>query len=180
MPPVRIPSYTFIEMLIVAVIVTLAGAVVVPRIVVSTRRMTVESALSALRTPFAETAQRARAGGQTMTLTLNVEDGKFLVGKGVTGLDHDWRPAPLPMARVDANGEEQKAAAILGAAAEYAVPETLEWTDLPDRADGESVVFTFFPDGEAAGPQLGFAIRNERYRLIVDSVLGRGTIVFDE
>ena len=49
-------SYTFIEMLVVCGIVVLVSALVVPRIRTTSKRLTVENALSKLRAAFTETA----------------------------------------------------------------------------------------------------------------------------
>lgn len=165
-------------MLVVAVIVALAAALVVPRIVQSSRRMTVENALSALRAAFSETGVRARASGQALTLTLDPEGRRFRVAKMGGRMDRDWRPAPLA-SRTPQREDGTAAGSVLPSATEYQVPEAVEWTDLPENADGGGIVFCFYPDGEASGPQLGFAVRSERFRIIIDSVLGRGTIVYD-
>lgn len=170
--------YTFIEMLVVAVIVALAAALVTPRIVTSSRRMTVENALSSLRTAFSETAMRARACGQPFTLTLDLDGNCFRVKQSSERLDCDWRPAPLAL-RSGERDDGSVAGNVLTTVAEYAIPDAVEWRDLPDDAYDGKCVFRFYPDGEASGPQLAFEVRSERFLIIIDSVLGKGTIVYD-
>jgi len=179
-------GYTFVEMLVVSAIVALVGALVIPKISATSRRMTVESSLSALRGAFNECAMRARAGGKALQLVLDAEGKSFTVRESSNELDHDWRPSVLS---IKGGGEEESESGevhsaskgILGGESTYEVPADIVWEELPESNDDEGgYVFSFFPDGEAAGPELAFSLKGERYRIIVDRVIGRATVVFDE
>ena len=82
-------SYTFIEMLVVCVIVLLITALVAPQIGGGTKRMIVENALSNLRGAFNEAALRARAGGKPLALVLDLDQNQLLVRPFQFSLDHE-------------------------------------------------------------------------------------------
>ena len=169
--------YTFIEMLVVCGIVVLVSALVIPRIRTSSKRMTVESALSQLRAAFGETALRARVGGKALSLVLIEEEKRFEVREYTNELDRSWHP---PRTRAVEGEEEEtpRRGGALSGESSYEVPGDVEWTDLPAvEGDEDGVVFAFFPDGEAAGPPLEFTVADRHFRLVVDSVLGRVTIL---
>ncbi|MBQ4480209.1 MAG: type II secretion system protein [Victivallales bacterium] len=167
-------SYTFIEILVVCVIVMLIMALVIPQIGGGSRRIAVESALSNLRGAFTETAMRARAGGRPLALVLDVEQRQFTVYPWNNPLDHDWHAPVLPPMTGPAGQS-----GILPGAQSYEVSKDIAWTDLPEGnfGDGQFFAFCFFPDGEASGPQLRFEVQGWKYLLVVDSVLGKVTIL---
>ena len=169
-------AYTLIEMVVVCVIVMLAVALVVPRIGGGARRMGAERALSAIREAYSETAMRARATGKPLALVLQPEEKLFQVQGDVVKLDKDWHPALLS----PETGTEGKAA-ILPGASSYSVPDAVEWTELPEYTDGyEGIAYVFYPDGEAMGPEIAWKMFGRSYRLIMDSVLGKATILEEE
>lgn len=170
-------SYTFIEMLVVCVIVLLITALVAPRLGGGTRRMIVENALSNLRGAFNETAMRARAGGQPLALVLDVAQNQLLVQNFANPLDHEWNaPVLQPLTGADGQG------GILPGATSYEVSKDIVWTDLPegDAADAQQITYRFFPDGEASGPELAFEVQGRKFVLVIDSVLGKATILEEE
>ncbi len=170
----RTSAFTFIEMLVVCVIVLLASVLVIPRITVSSKRMIVETALSDLRGAFSETAMRARAGGHPLALVLKTDEKVLVVEKLTNDLDHDWRPAPLTP--VNSSGTT-----IIPGTSSYKVPEKIEWTELPDvPSDAPGIVYGFYPDGAATGPAVSFTIQERNFRLVIDSVLGKATILEEE
>ena len=169
--------YTFIEMLVVCVIVLLITALVAPRLGGGTKRMIVENALSNLRGTFTEAAMRARASGQPLALTLDLQAGQFLVQNVANSLDHEWHAPVLPPLTGE-NGQ----GGILPGATSYEVSKDIIWTDLPegDAENSQQITFQFFPDGEASGPELNFEIQDRKFVLIIDSVLGKATILEEE
>ena len=164
----RCGSYTFVEMLAVCAIVALVTALVIPGVTTGSRRIVTEQALSEVRRAFSETAMRARATGRPFALALLPESGEFLVREFDNQLDFEWQ---LPVVTGVDGG-------VLDGDVSYAVPSSVEWFDLPD-GDGENgeITFFFFPDGEAAGPALDFELKGSHYRLVIDSVLGKATIL---
>ena len=170
----RRSTFTFIEILVVCVIVMLITALVIPRIGGGTRRIAVESALSNLRGAFTETAMRARASGKPLALVLDVAQNQFTVHPWNNHLNHDWHAPTLPPL-AGANGQ----GGILPGAQSYEVPKDITWTELPEGnyGDGQFFAFCFFPDGEASGPQMRFEVQGWKYLLVVDSVLGKVTIL---
>ena len=178
MRPLHRHPYTFIEMLVVCGIVVLVSALVVPRIRTTSKRLTVENALSKLRAAFTETATRARAGGKALALVLLEDEKRFEVREYTNELDRSWHPPRA--ARQEEDGEEEEAPrrGVLSGESSYEVPADVEWTELPSvEGDEDGIVFAFFPDGEAAGPPLEFTVADRHFRLVVDSVLGRVTIL---
>lgn len=163
-------------MIVVCVIVMLAMALVIPRIGGSSKRMAAEQALSAFREAFGETAMRSRATGKSLALVLDPEGKEFHVSELTDKLDKDWHP-PVLQPSVGASGN----AAILPGAASYPVPDGVEWSELPEFTDGyDGILYTFHPDGEASGPELAWEMHGRSYRLIIDSVLGKATILEEE
>ncbi len=166
--------YTMVEMVVVTVILMLAVALVGPRLGGGGRRMAAEQALSEFRQAFGEAAMRSRTTGRPLALVLLPEQGIFRVDAVSESLDRDWHPQGLePLV---GQGEQ---GAILPGAGFYPVPKGVEWEELPDsqEGDGEGIVFRFYPDGEASGPEIAWKMQGRHYRLVVDSVLGKATIL---
>ncbi len=182
-PPLPSPSsplpgkarpYTLVEMVVVTVILMLAVALVGPRLGGGGRRMAAEQALTEFRQAFGETAMRSRTTGRPLELTLLPEQGIFQVTTVTNPLDQDWHPQGLePLGGQEGQGR------LLPGASSYPVPKGVEWEELPEspEGEGEGVVFRFYPDGEACGPEIAWTMQGRHYRLILDSVLGKATIL---
>ncbi len=165
--------YTLLEMIVVCAIVMLVVALVVPRLGGGGLRMAAESALSEIRGAFQQTAARARITGQPYQMALLPEEGVFQVAPLENPLDRDWHPATLP----PLTGESGRGA-IVQVIDSYQLPDGIEWTELPDgEEDSGRILFRFFPDGEATGPELAWKMHGRSYRLIMDSVQGKATIL---
>ena len=168
-------AYTLVEMVVVTVILMMALALVLPRLGGGSRRMAAEQALSELRAAFGETAMRARTTGRPLDLTLFPQEGLFRVTPSGETLDRDWHPQGLP----PLTGEDGRGG-ILPGTDSYPVPKGVEWTELPEETEASSqggILFRFFPDGEACGPPLAWRMHGRNYRLVMDSVLGKATIL---
>ena len=166
--------FTFIELLVVCVIIGLLSALVVPRVGGASRRMVVERTLSELRGAFGQTAMRARASGRPLMLVLDAEEKTLSVSPLEENLTHDWRPPSLAM---DSTDEEVPKTGILAAEDSYKVADAIEWIDLPETPmDASGIAFNFYPDGGAAGPELRFALAGGEYLLKVDALTGRTDI----
>ena len=167
--------FTFIELLVVCVVIGLLSALVVPRIGGASRRMVAEQALLELHGAFGQTALRARAGGRPLMLVLEPEEGRaFSVQPLTESLTHDWRPPALVSESV---GEEAPKTGIFAAEDTYKVADAIEWIDLPEVPDdAPGIVFSFYPDGAAAGPELRFTLAGGEYLLRVDAITGQATI----
>ena len=165
--------YTLLEMIVVCAIVMLVVALVTPRLGGGGLRMAAESALSEIRGAFQQTATRARITGQPYQMTLLPEEGVFQVAPLENPLDQDWHPATLsPLTGESGRG------AIVQLVDSYQVPDGVEWTELPDgEEDSGRILFRFFPDGEATGPELAWKMHGRSYRLVMDSVQGKATIL---
>ena len=177
LPTVR-SSFTFIELLAICVIVGLLSAMVLPRIGGTSRRVVVEQTLSNLRGAFAQTALSARASGEPLALVLSPDGESFSVMPLQNDLDRDWRPPHLAKGakRISEDGEEDDGTSqgILAGESSYDVPSEVEWTDLPEvDADQPGIIFCFFPDGGASGPELHFTLAKVEYGLSVDAVTGK-------
>ena len=165
--------FTLIEILIVLVVVGLVLAVSSPALLKSSERMTVENALTAIRTAVNETAMRARCTGKTLTLTLNGEEHRFMVSLGDGALEHRWTP---PSHESEEEGKNK--AAIIQAKDSYKFPEAIEWTPSDDSVnDDGDIVFTFFPDGQAAARELPFVVCGRSFVLQIDRITASPVIL---
>ena len=163
-------TFTFFEMLVVAVILAVASAVVLPSLTKLPRRLAVESALSEIRNAIDETSMRARATGKALQLVLNVEDSAFELQECPTDLAaiQGWTP---PLKQSDET--EQQTAVAISSQSSYQLSKSIEWhpeeTGL-DAADG--IAYSFFEDGQASGGTLHFSIGKQNYVLDVDKLTG--------
>ncbi len=166
-------AFTLLEILIVFVVIGLVMAVAAPAIVRQSDRMTIEGALTDLRTAVSETALRARATGQTLTLTLDAEAAQFRVGAASEALERTWQP---PQNASDDLDEHRHA--IIEAKPAYRFPSAVQWQldDVQTDDDGQ-VVLTFFPDGQAAARELPFDVCGRRYLLQVDRITASPVIL---
>ena len=165
--------FTLIEILIVLLVVGLVLALGTPRIMKESDRMTVENSLTAIRTAVNETAMRARCTSRTMTLTLNTEEHLFSVALGDESLERRWTPPSH-----ESEDAVKSKAAIIQAKESYKFPEAIEWTPSNDVLDDDgNVVFTFFPDGQAAARELPFTVCGRSFTLQIDRVTANPVIL---
>lgn len=166
-------NFTLIEILIVLVVVGLVLAVATPALLEKSDQMTVDAALNDIRTAVNETALRARATGQTLTLTLDMENNVFNVGQGGTPLDNSWQP---PAPAIDEETQELQRS-FINAQSDYEHDSAVEWTPDDDCLDENgNVVFTFFPDGQAAAREITFTVCNRNFALQIDRITAAPTI----
>jgi len=165
--------FTLIEILIVLVVVGLVLAVTTPRLLKASDRMTVEGSLTAIRAAVNETAMRARCTARTLTLTLDIEEHRFSVALGGESLEHRWTP---PSSESEDAGEAK--AAIIQAKEFYKFPDAIEWAPSNDALDDDgNVVFTFFPDGQAAAREIPFSVCGRNFMLQIDRITANPVIL---
>jgi type II secretory pathway pseudopilin PulG len=154
----------------VVALVSLITALAAPKVTKVSRRMIVESSLTDIRRAISETAMRACATGQSLTLTLEQEASTFRVRRTQTLPANNWLPS-------QAQSAESKAGTIIAGADSYALNKNIEW-QLGDSGFGstDNVEYAFFPDGQASGPPLRFTIRNRQFQLDVDRLTGNPLI----
>lgn len=142
-------------------------AIALPKINLSPKRMAVESTLSDIRQAFADTAARARAGGKGFALILDPEAGKMVViPREENELSREWRPTPP-------GGNSEQNSVFLLEKDSYEISKEVEWTWDERDCDPEGrLVFSFFPNGEAAGPALNFTLKNRKFLLYADNITG--------
>ena len=164
--------YTLVEMLMVTLIAAMLVAIVVPRISRTPRRMAVEQTLTTFRQAMMTAASRARASGQAQFVRLYPETdggGRLAIVSGEPeNLTHEWRPSrPTP----------DHSHGVLDGLSEYELAKTVSWIDIDSLLDDDgSCLFVFYPDGQAAGPDIGFVVGNETFALSVDPVTARPLI----
>lgn len=159
--------YTLIEMLVVTLIVAMLVALVLPRLTGTSKRMTIEQALTSIRQAVSETAARARATGRPLSLTLVPDDDSmaFQVALFDENLSRTWTPS-MPNAG--------SPPAFLAARESYPLPKTLEWDINPLDFPAETGIrFLFFPDGQAGGPELKLHILERTFMFRVDPLSGK-------
>jgi type II secretory pathway pseudopilin PulG len=164
-----------LEILVVILVAGMLFAIILPRISAAPKRIVVENALTGIRQAFSDTAARARASGRAFRLTLDADNSTMTVSQHPDSLSREWRP-PLPEAP-----REGQTSSFLAVTERYELSKELEW-QLSDQAyDSEGqIVFSFFPDGQAGGPNLEFTIKNRKFLLRVDNITGRPDIVDQE
>ncbi|NLF17050.1 MAG: hypothetical protein GX595_07310 [Lentisphaerae bacterium] len=184
----RCRCFTLIETLIVVALLAAIFALALPRLGRLPARLQIEQNLSTLRAAFDEVSLRARATGQALRVTLEVDTadgGSRLAVAGVAGDPFAPALGGLPSAGLGAAPDgAAEAGARLGAmvpgADSYALPSGVEWDEASlqqgSRDGAEGPVFIFLGSGEAGGPALEFTIRRQRFRLAVDPLTGRADI----
>jgi type II secretory pathway pseudopilin PulG len=163
--------FTFFEMMIVVALVALITALAAPKLTAVSKRMIVESSLTGIRQAITETAMRACATGQGLTLTLNLETSTFQVSQAQALLVNHWTPSPRPPA------DSAVKTSFIEVKPSYPLGQNIEW--LPgDTGIGlnDLVEYVFFPDGQASGRPLRFAIKNRQFQLDVDRLTGNPLI----
>ncbi len=169
-------NYTLIEMLVVVLILGMISAVVLPAFLRVPKKIAIEQGLSAIRQVFAESSARSRATGQAISLTLDPETSELTFGVNSTSLSREWRPS---MPKVEES--KSRTAVFVSTRDSAKLPEDIEWQPEPEsyNADGK-IVFSFFSDGQASGPQLYFSLKNSRFRLVVDNITSRANIYAED
>lgn len=163
-------SFTFFEMLIVAVIMSLVAALVIPQISKMPRRLEVDSALTGIRQAVSETSARARVTGKPLKLVLDTEKAVFSVFpiENTLSATKSWEP-PLKQS------EETIAATAVAVAAcdSYKLSSSIEWFPEDTGLDAfDEIAYAFFEDGQAAGRPLRFNIAGRRFQMDVDKMTG--------
>ena len=163
-------TFTFFEMLIVAVILATVTAVVTPQLTKVPRRITIEKALTEIRTAIDETSMRARATSKALQLELNIEDGAFEVKEYSSELANvqGWTP-PLK--------QSEETEALMNVAisqkSSYPLSSVIEWHPEETGLDeSQAIAYAFFEDGQASGRTLHFSIGKQNYVLDVDKLTG--------
>lgn len=161
--------FTFFEMLIVAVILAVASAIVLPGLSKIPHRLTIDSALTGIRTAISETAMRARATGQSLELVLSDDGSSFSVQAFSSDFSavRGWTP-PL-----DKPEDDQNSNVAISSKDCYELSSEIEW--LPEESDLDqsgAISFAFFEDGQASGRTVSFAIGKQRFILDVDKLTG--------
>jgi len=175
--------FTLLELLIVLIIIGLVLALILPRVGRLPTGLRVRSATAQFRTAFRDAANRARATGAIVKLTLNTEENLFRLEEIVP---------PAPVAVADSAAAAPDAARPLkpGSAAapetarrryggpkEYPLPKGLDWHLEHSEADlNGPPYFIFYPNGEAAGTAIELSAGPRRFRLEVDRLTGRPSL----
>ncbi len=164
-------AFTFFEMLIVAVILAIVTAVVIPSLTKLPRRLEVESALTGIRTAIDETSMRARATGKALQLTLDTEESAFEVKEYSSELENvqGWKP-PLKQSEET----EARQGVAISQKSSYPLAKAIEWNT--DGLGADEIAFAFFEDGQASGKTLYFSIGKQNYVLDVDKLTGAALI----
>lgn len=159
--------FTLLEVLIVFVVIGLILAVAAPRLIERSDRLARESALTAIRSAVNDAAMRARSTGRALTLVLDEDENALTVGEAEENLERRWQP---PSHGTD-DSEEGDKSSFLTAQNTYKLPSDIEWQISDDVHDDDgNIVLTFFPDGQAAGPELEFSVAGRNYILRIDRI----------
>jgi len=164
-------GFTLLEIIVVAVIIILVMAMVVPRIGIVPQRVLINSACGQLRQVFQQAARRARASGTTVRLIVEPEERRFRI-------EADSATDFVATATAVAAGAAELGPSTAGsdaAAAIVAFPAGVTWQALDGyAAAAEPVIYTFYPNGEAGGPVLVLRIgKTQSQHLYVDRLTGQ-------
>jgi len=152
----------------VAAILALVSVFALPRLASAPRRLLVESALTSIRQAINETATRARATGTNLDLTLDVDSGVMKVSANHSELPQEWTPPATTKTEENNNGLQ-----FIASLDSYELSSDLEWHPEETGIDAsEGVTYSFFADGQAAGPPLRFKIWGHQFQLDVDKLTG--------
>ena len=162
--------FTFLEIIVVAMIMVLVAVFAIPQVAKTPRRLEVEGALSSIRQAVREVGMRARATGTPLLLVLDEEAGEFKVEQLSDNLVkwQDWQP---PVKKT----EEAVVASVVAfqSKTSYPISGGVEWLPAETGLDQyESVSFAFFEDGQAAGKPLRFRVGGRYYQMDVDCLTG--------
>ena len=164
--------FSLLEVVVVLAVLSLILAVALPRLGRVPSRLTVENAHSRIRSALREAGLRARASGRPLRLVLDADGNAFRV---------DRPPAPAdtlggadPPREADGGGSS----IVVRRLARYELPGSVSW--YPETAllnsDEDAPFFAFFPDGEATGTPVEFAVAGRRFVLDVERLTGHPVI----
>ena len=178
--------------MVVLLIAALILALALPRVGVIPAGVAVGKVQGDIEQAFQHAALRARATGAEVTLQLKETTFQLSGGAGskpsaavkaVLGPDGESAGGnDYEKARDTLLGGEEFSVSQLGLAdvegMEFEIQDDIEW----QRLDGgllpvdEPVTYTFYPNGEAAGPDLVYTYRDRTFRLTLDRLTGRVSI----
>ena len=162
--------FTFFEMMVVAAILLLVSLLALPRLSKIPQRIMRENALSAIRNAMTEAGIRARANGKAVELLLDLENSQFIIQNPEGNLDaiKGWVPSIPQSEEV-----QQQQSFIVSQNNSFPITDFIEWIPEETGLDPlEPIFFSFFEDGQAAGPPIRFFIGNIHYELGVDKLTG--------
>ena len=182
---VQCRRFTLIEIIIVIAIMAVIVGLVLPRIGKLPEGLRIENCIGTFETAFRDAALRASATGATVKVKLDAAGNKL-------DLEEIARP-PLPTVATPAPGgvastlsssrapmtaaqapNEPPAESRYSGGKSYELPNGIEWKlETWDAELYGSPSYTFYPNGEAAGPRLEFDAGNRRLRLDVNRLTGR-------
>ena len=160
-------GFTLLELLIVLAVAALVMAIVVPRIGRLPSGLVVEKACGDLENAIYHAARRARVTGHPTRLVFDLEGKKATVedsGGGATVAPPSSEATDT--AAADKRGPDESLVHPLDEAIEWKAPEQ-------DTEAAAKPAFVFYPNGEAAGVPLAFAVRGRALILDVDRLTGR-------
>lgn len=169
--------FSLMEIIIVVAIITLALALVMPKVGRLPRRLAVARAISDIRRAFQESGMRAVAGGQSMRLILKPEARQFVVQPVAVKGTRELFAVVSGTNASQSEGNSTAAGTSLFSTTDYEIPENVEWdSTLLEGGEDNSPEFIFHPDGEASGNALEFSVAQRRFRLEVDKLTGVAVI----
>ncbi len=167
--------FTMIEIIVLLVVLGLIVVIAAPRINKESKRMTVESALTSIRTAMSESALRARSTGTPIEIVLMPGDNQFIVNVSMLNLAKTWKPPGNDSLDQDGNPVPPF---FIEAKPIYDLSKAIEWLPEDDNFDqDDNIVYTFFPDGQAAGRPLRFDVKGRNFILNVDKITGKPIIL---
>ena len=180
--------FTMMELVVVLAIMAAIVGVVLPQIGRLPTGMRIETCIGTFESAFRDAALRANATGATVKLKLDSKANKFeleeiaapplpAVAPPVTGVASTLTSSSKPMSAPTPMPDEAPAESRYSGSKSYELPNGIEWK-LDDWASDEydAPAYTFYPNGEAAGPRLEFDSGSRRLRLDVNRLTGRPAV----
>ena len=165
--------FSLIELFVVLAIVGLVFALITPRVAKMPTGLLVKQTASRLEDAFRRAALRARATGKPVRLVADPETNTVrLQGQqGAAGADPMLHAGVTPANPAAGNGG---GASFWMEVDDVTFDEDVVWeTAAREPLAGETLIFLFYPSGEAAGPSFDLVVRKRRLRFVLDRLTGR-------
>ena len=161
------------EVIIVVMIIALVSIVLIRGISNPNERLTLQETEEVIAKAFTNATVRAQAFNEEIKVSLTASEDEAII----ISLENVARQTnTLPMAEEEKTDEDidlehNKKSALFAWRGEdsYKLPKTVQIVEYEDLVDDEGIIhFSFYPDGEASGPDLTLEIGKRRFHFSVD------------
>ena len=161
------------EVIIVVVIIALVSMVLIRGISNPNERLTLQETEEVIAKAFTNATVRAQAFNEEIKVSLTPGEDKAITIslKNIARQTNTLPMAEQEKTEEDIDVEHNKKSALFawGGEDSYKLPKTVKIIDYEELVDDEGMIhFSFYPDGEASGPDLTLEIGKRRFHFSVD------------